>query len=160
MLSDLSAEATREAIMKKMVLGLMGGLIMALVATITVHAGGAAQWLVLDENPDSIFSYDTASVAKPVDGIVRITARVVYTEDGKAQALEVLKPAKEYERLFESRYVYDLNCRGQKSRLINVTHHDEKGKQLKAFDLSAVTEWEKIPPASRMELVSESVCVQ
>jgi hypothetical protein len=142
----------REAIMHNAVLGIF----MILMVTTGAQGGTMAEWLVLDENADSVFSYDKSAVAKPVEGVVRITARVVYTEEGKAEALKML--GKGFERLFESRYVYDLNCTGGTSRLIGVTHLDDGGAPLKAFDLSAVTGWEEIAPATRLDLISELAC--
>jgi len=131
---------------------------MALLVSTTVHAGAEHEWQLLDESPDSYFSFDKAGVTKQPKGFMRITARVLYTEEGKEDALKLLQPAKGYENLSESRYVYDLDCKGQKSKLLRVTHFDKGGTQIKTFDLSDVTLWEEIPPAARLELITEIVC--
>lgn len=144
--------------MTNSIAGVMCGLMMALLVTTTGHAGGEQEWLLLDESPDSNFSLDKGGVKKQSEGILRITAQVLYTEEGKEDALRILQSAKGYENLSESRYVYDLDCKGQKSKLLRVTHLDKKGNKIKTFDLSEVTVWEEIPPAARLELVTDLVC--
>lgn len=148
--------------MAKAIAGTMFMLLAALLVATSSHADArhvaTPEWIVLDENRDSYFSYDKRGVTKPQEGIRRITARVVYTPEGRAEALAILQPAKEYERLSESRYLYDLDCKGNKSKLLNVTHLDAEGARIKTFDMSAVTEWENVPPAARLELISELVC--
>lgn len=148
--------------MAKAIAGVMFMLLAALFVAPTSRsdAGNVAapEWIVLDENRDSLFSYDKAGVTKPQEGVRRITARVVYTPAGRAEALAILQPAKDYERLSESRYVYELDCKGHKSKLLGVTHLDADGAAIKTFDMSAVTEWEEIPPAARLELIRELAC--
>lgn len=148
--------------MKKAISAVISMVLVAFLAGTIAHAdtgrGATPEWIELDENRDSYFSYDKAGVAKPREGIRQITARVVYTPEGRAEALTILQPAKDYERLSESRYVYELDCKGRKSKLLGVTHLDADGARIKTFDISAVTEWEDIPPAARLELINELVC--
>lgn len=148
--------------MAKAISGVMFIILASLLMATGSHAGAhhvaTPEWIVLDENRDSYFSYDKAGVTERRKGIRQITARVVYTPEGRADALTILQPAKEYERLSESRYVYDLDCKGRKSKLLGVTHLDADGATIKTFDISAVTEWEDVPPAARLELINELVC--
>ena len=117
-----------------------------------------ANWQFVDENDDSSFYYDTNSATKPNDQLIQVTVRVVYTDKGKANALTFLKPAKTFANLHESRYLYDFNCTAETSKLMEVTHLDDKGKELKKSDLSADTDWEDILPNTRIGLVSDAVC--
>lgn len=144
--------------MTKSSAGALCGLMMAMLVSTTVHGGGEQEWLLLDESADSNFSLDKGGVKKQSEGVIRITAQVLYTEEGKEDALSMLQPAKGYENLSESRYVYDLDCKGQKSKLLRVTHMDKKGNQIRTVDLSEVTLWEEIPTAARLELVTDLVC--
>lgn len=144
--------------MTRAITGVICGLIMVTILATADLAGAEAAWIALDENQDSYFYYDKNGIVKPEEGIIRVTARVVYTEEGKEDALKILQPAKDYKKLSESHYLYDLNCTGKKSKLLRVTHLDDNGAQLKTFDLSAVTEWEEIPPAARLELILELAC--
>jgi hypothetical protein len=131
----------------------------ALVTTLATPVWCAGpEWVLLDENPDSRFYYDKSAALKPHEGIVRIKTRVVYTEEGKADALKILNASNKLSGLFESRYQHDLDCKKQESRLLEVSHLDEGGVTLKSTDLATSTEWEEIPPDARMGLVLEKVC--
>ena len=128
----------------------------ALWATSAWCAG--PDWVVLDENQDSRFYYDQSG-AKPGEGTVQVRTRVVYTEEGKADALKILEGGdKNFSALFESRYIHELNCKKEQSRLLEARHLDDQGVTLKSTDLASSTEWEEIPPYSRMGLVLEKVC--
>jgi hypothetical protein len=115
-------------------------------------------WLLLDENQGSSFYLNQADMEKPKAGVVRVTARVVYTKEGKAEALKTLAASKTLEKLYETRYRYDIDCSERESRLLEVTHFDKNGGTLKYTNLSAFTEWESIPPEARMALVAEASC--
>jgi hypothetical protein len=117
-----------------------------------------AKWVLVDENDGSSFYFDRNGTTAPRPGVARVKTRVIYTEEGKADALKALHSAKGLENLFESDYVYDIDCAERESRLIGVTHVDQNGGTLKATDLSSFTDWEAIPPESRMALVKDSVC--
>lgn len=158
----LSAEKHKEASMMQGIAAVICGVLFAIFS-----AGAAdpkiawgAEWVLADENPASSFYYDKAGIAKPRKEVIRVTMRVVYTEEGKADALETLTPTKYYEKLSESRYLYELDCRERKSKLLRVTHLDEAGNQIKAFDLSEKTDWEDIPFASRIEAITDNECGQ
>ena len=120
--------------------------------------GAAAQWEQVDENPDhSIFFYDKASVTRPAPGIIRVWARVVYTPEGKADTLQVLKDPV-YQGLAESRFLYDLDCAGNRSQLRQVVHQDATGKTLKEFNLVGKAGWEETPSASRLDFIAIEEC--
>lgn len=146
----------------KAIIGVICGVVWALFPAVAAERGMAwgagPAWVLVDKNPDSSFYYDKAGIAKPREGIMRVTMRVVYTDKGKADALAVLKPAKGYEKLFETRFLYELDCKERKNMLLRVTHFDVAGAQLKTFDLSGKTDWEDIPPDARIEVVADSEC--
>lgn len=121
-------------------------------------SGAGPEWVLVDKNPVSSFSYDKSGITKPREGIIRVTTRVIYTEKGKAETLAVLKPATGYENLYESRFVFDIDCKGGKDKLLRVTHLDRAGAELKMFDLGDKTEWEDIPPDARISVVAETEC--
>jgi len=128
-----------------------------LVAT-KAYAGNNPEWVMLDENPETYFYFDKGDVTKLPEGIVRVTARVVYTAKGKEDALTVLEPAKLFENLAESRYTYNLDCNLRKSKLQSVTHLADNGSAIKTVDLSKVTKWEEITPNERLELIRALAC--
>lgn len=137
------------------------GLVMLVTARPAVAHGAEFAWVLLDDNPEnSAFYFDKAGISKLGKGIFRVTARVVYTPQGKAETLDLLKHAKGFEALAESRYVYNMDCKQGKSRLLNVTHLDSRNARIKTFDLSGVTDWEDIPPAARLELITDEVCTK
>lgn len=123
--------------------------------------GAEAAWVLLDDSSEhSAFYYDKADINKLGKGIFRVTARVVYKPQGREETLDLLKHPKEFEALAESRYVYNMDCKQGRSQLLNVTHLDNKNARIKTFDLSGVTEWEDIPPAARLELITDEVCAR
>lgn len=111
-----------------------------------------------NDNMESTFFYDKNGTTKPKEGFVRVVTRVVYSEEGKAEALKVLSKYKGMDKLFESRYVHDLDCGEKESRLLSATHLAENGASLRSTDLSAVTEPEAIPPETRMWYVLQEAC--
>jgi len=115
-------------------------------------------WVLLDENKDSRFFYDRTGVTEPSGGVVQVNTRVVYTAEGKADALKILSATKNFNRLYETRYRHDLNCEKEESRLLEARHLDKDGVTLKSTDLASATEWEEIPPYARMGMVLEKVC--
>lgn len=128
-------------------------------ATLAASAVAAGpEWVQLDENADSSFYYDKAGKSRPKEGIVRVETRVVYSEQGKADALKTLSTSKDLAKLHESRYLYELNCGERESRLLNAAHLAKGGKVLRSTDLSSFTEWETIPPEVRMILVLQEAC--
>jgi hypothetical protein len=131
-----------------------------LLFAMTQGAAVAAEptWVLADENTGTRFYYDSSGITSPTKGVTRVSVRVVYTEEGKADALEVLEHAPAFEKLFESRYVYDIDCNKKKIHLLRVTHIDDDGKQIKSLNLSANTEWEDIPPGSRLDVVADETC--
>jgi hypothetical protein len=137
------------------------GLVMLSTANSGAAYGAEPDWVLVDDNTNhSAFYYDKAGINKLGKGIFRVTARVVYAPQGKAEALDLLKHAKGFETLAESRYVYNMDCKQSKSQLLNVTHLDSSNAQIKFSDLSGVTEWEDIPPAARLELITDEVCAK
>ncbi|HJV65012.1 MAG TPA: surface-adhesin E family protein [Geomonas sp.] len=121
-------------------------------------SGAEKDWLLLDENQGSSFYISKADLEKPKPGVVRVSTRVVYTPEGKQEALKTLVSSKSLENLYETRYRYDIDCSERESRLLEVTHLDKNGGTLKYTNLSAFTEWEDIPPEARMSLVAEYSC--
>lgn len=115
-------------------------------------------WQKLDENTETSFYFDGSKVEKLPGGVVRITARVVYSDKGKEDALDVLEPATLYAHLAESWYTYDLDCSAHKSKLETVTHLADDGSRIKTVDLAPVTAWETISPNERLELIRELAC--
>jgi hypothetical protein len=129
-----------------------------LVANLAAPAWCAEpDWVLLDENLDSRFYFDQ-SAHKPAQAIVRVRTRVVYTDAGKADALKILGGTKKFDTLFESRYLHDLDCKKDQSRLLEVSHLNEEGVTIKSTELASATEWEEIPPYARMGQVLEKVC--
>lgn len=117
-------------------------------------------WMELDDNMESTFFYDRKGTTKPKEGFVRVVTRVLYSEEGKAEALKVLSKYKGMDKLHESRYVHDLDCGEQESRLLSATHLSQDGTALRSTDLSSVTEPEAIPPETRMWYVMQEACGQ
>ncbi len=123
--------------------------------------GAEADWEFVDTNPaHSDFYYDKSSISRAPDGIVSVWTKVEYTEGGKADTLKILKNAKEYENIAQTQFLYDIDCKGAKSRLKQIVHYDGKGNRIKEFNLAGKTEWEEIPLYSRLESVTDEICPQ
>lgn len=133
----------------------------AVVAAAILAAGlawaAAPDWVLLDENQDSRFYYDQSG-PRPHEGMAQVRTRVVYSDEGKADALKILGNQKKYQGLFESHYQHQVDCTEGRTRLLEATHLDEQGAVLNRSDLSGVTNWELVPAGERMSLVLEKVC--
>jgi hypothetical protein len=149
--------------MRKAIAGIVCSAVLlasALVAALPTSGWCAGpDWVLLDENQGSRFYFDQSGAKNQGTGVVQVRTRVIYTDEGKADALKILEDAKKFARLSESRYLYELDCKKEQSRLLEVRHLDEEGVTLKTTDLATATEWEEISPDGRMGLVQEKACV-
>lgn len=145
----------------------MGNLkrILALIfLTATVAAGSAAfaddgQWVLLDEDPStSNYFYDSATIAPGEDGLVTVWTRAVYTEEGKADALDTIGHPRGFEDLAATSFLYTINCDADMSRLEKVVHRDGRGETIKEYNLAGKTSWEEIEAETRMSLLRDAVC--
>lgn len=118
----------------------------------------APDWIVLDENKESSFFYDKNGTTQVREGVVQVRTRVVYTKLGKKEAVKVLKELPEPARLYESRYIHEIDCNEQEGRLLAATHFDQKGAILRGTDLEPVTVMEYLPPGTRMSLIANEAC--
>ena len=123
-----------------------------------LFAGTAPEWVLVDSDPStSDFYYDKATAGKTPQGIVSVATKAVYSEEGKADALQVLG-AKRYANLAYTLFSYDLDCAKRMSRLRKVVHCDDKGAKIAEFDLAAKSSWEEIPEDSRLDVILTEVC--
>jgi len=120
---------------------------------------GQPDWVMVHSDPShSDFFYDKSAVTATPQGLLTVRAKVVYSAEGKADTLQVLK-AKKYENLAYSEYRYEIMCgEERKSRLQRVSHHDAKGVRIAEFDLAGKTEWEEIPISARLDMVADNEC--
>jgi len=139
--------------------------ILALIfLTATVAVGSAAfagdgQWVLLDEDPStSSYFYDATSVVPGDDGLVTVWTRAVYTEEGKADALDTIGHPKGFEDLAATSFHYTINCDADMSRLEKVMHQDGTGGTIKEYNLAGKTSWEEIEAETRMSLLRDAVC--
>lgn len=137
--------------------------LVALVGLMPVLAGsawcGGPEWVEVDAVPDhSTFTYDKSAVVRPAPGMVGVVARMVYMPAGKDETLELMGNATKYEELAVSFFSYEIDCKGEKSRLTRVVHRDVKGEVITEFDLTGKTDWEEIPAASRLDMIRELEC--
>lgn len=133
------------------------------VGLMPVYAGSAwgsgPEWVEVDAIPDhSTFTYDKSAVVRPAAGMVGVVIRQVYLPAGKAETLKLLGNAKKYAGLAVSFFSYDIDCKGEKSRLTRVVHRDGEGGVIAEFDLTGKTDWEDIPPDSRLDMIREVEC--
>ncbi len=132
-------------------------LLALLVAGRGVYAGSGPEWVLVDTDPStSDFYYDKAAVTTS-QGILRVTTKAVYSEDGKADALQVLD-AKKYANLAYTLFFYELDCSKRTSRLTKVVHTGDKGEKIAEFDLTGKSSWEEIPEDSRLDVVLTEEC--
>lgn len=115
-------------------------------------------WVLMDQNEESTFYYDRNGTNQMGNDMVRVITRVVYSERGKEEALQVLKDLPSQDRLHESRYMYEINCQEMEGRPVSAMHFDEKGTILRSTDLGYQTEPQYLPPRSRMGLVADEAC--
>ncbi|WP_129128446.1 hypothetical protein [Geomonas oryzae] len=131
------------------------------VGMLTASAFAASpDWFMLDENEDSSFFFDRSGVTPLREGVLQVRTRVVYSDQGRKDALKVLKELPDSAPLYETLYSYEINCTEREGHLLAATHLDRKGGTLRSTDLSAVTQWEYLPPDTRMGLVLGQACTR
>ena len=117
-------------------------------------------WFLLDENGDSSFFFDRGAVTALREGVIQVRTRVVYSDRGRKDALKVLKELPDSAPLHETLYSYEINCAEREGHLLAATHLDKGGGTLRSTDLSAFTQWEYLPPDTRMGLVLGQACTR
>jgi hypothetical protein len=129
------------------------------VAGLNEAMAGQPDWLLVNSDPShSDFYYDKSAVTASPQALLTVRAKVVYSAEGKADTLKVLK-AKKYENLAYTEYRYEIMCgEERKSRLQQVSHYDAKGVRIAEFDLVGKTEWEEIPISARLDMVADNEC--
>lgn len=130
------------------------------VTFVTPAFGADPDWIKIDENQESSFFYDRNGTTRTSDTVRQVRTRVVYTDQGKAEALKVLKELPEPAKLYETRYMYEVNCLEKEGHLLGSTHFDKGGAIMKSSDLAAFTQWEYLAPGTRMALVTNQACSQ
>ena len=131
----------------------------AIVATASLVSAADGQWVLIDEDPStSSYFYDTTSVAQGEEGLVSVQTKAVYTEEGKADALDTIGHPKGFEDLAATSFLYTINCDADMSRLEKVVHRDGKGGTIKEYILTGKTPWEEIEAETRMSLLRDAVC--
>lgn len=136
--------------------------LLSLAATVAAGStvfGGDSQWALIDEDPStSSYYYDTTSIVQGEDDLVAVQTKAVYTEEGKADALDTIGHPKGFEDLSATSFFYTINCSGDMSRLEKVVHRDGKGMTIKEYTLTGKTPWEEIEAETRMSLLRDAVC--
>ncbi|WP_224985017.1 surface-adhesin E family protein [Geomonas agri] len=118
----------------------------------------APDWFLLDQNQDSSFYYDRNGNNKVREGVIEVRTRVVYSEQGRQEALKMVKGLPQSAVLHETLYSYEINCEEHEGHLLGVSHLDSNGNILKTSDLAAATQWQYLPPDTRMGLVLQQAC--
>jgi len=135
-----------------------------MVLSATIAAGSPAvaadsQWVLIDEDPaTSNYFYDSTSISPGEEGFVTVWTKAVYTDEGKADALDTIGHPKGFEDLTSTSFNYTINCPGDMSRLEKVVHQDGKGGTIKEYTLTGKTQWEEIEAETRMSLLHDAVC--
>ncbi|BBA71162.1 hypothetical protein KIP69_13295 [Geobacter sulfurreducens] len=135
--------------------------LLSVVAILALTAGSvlAAEWVVLDEDPMlSNFYYDSSSVSRDKEGMVSVWTRAIYSEEGKADALDTMGNPPAFKDLSHTHFLYTIDCKSSKSRLEKVVHFDDKAEPIREYNLSGKTDWEAIDEFTRLGLLQEAVC--
>ncbi|WP_460594644.1 surface-adhesin E family protein [Geomonas sp. Red276] len=120
--------------------------------------GEAPKWVLIDENQGSSYFFNAGEAKPPKAGLVQVTTRVVYTDEGKREALKMLATDGKLANLYETRYHHEIDCDDMESRLLDVTHLDRQGGTLRYTNVSQLTDWEPVAPQARMSLVAALAC--
>ena len=117
----------------------------------------APNWRLFAETQADIgvIYYDAANTTHPSKHIVRTWVRLVYSNQGVA--LQVKELGKRYEDLSYTLILWELNCVGQKNRVLQSTSYSRDGKIISS-NLSQQTEWSSINPGSIGEILYKTVC--
>ena len=132
------------------------GVIFAVIGFISfcfMEARGA-DWKPYAADNNGFSYYDSGSITRPSETIVRVWTKYVFTEGGRAGM--VAKLGAKYRDVDRGLYYSELNCADKTFRLLSTTIYSKEGAVI--FSDSSVKEWKPIPPDSRGEVLYDMVC--
>ena len=117
----------------------------------------APDWRLFAETQAEIgiIYYDAANITHPSKHIVRTWVRLIYSKEGVA--LQVKELGKRYEDLSYTLILWEVNCVGQKNRVLQSTSYSRDAKIISS-NLSQQAEWSSINPGSIGEILYKTVC--
>ncbi len=117
----------------------------------------AEDWRLFAETQADIgmIYYDAANIAHPSKHIVRTWVKLIYSKEGVA--LQVKELGKRYEDLSYTLILWEVNCVGQKNRVLQSTSYSRDGS-VTSSNQSQQAEWSSINPGSIGEILYKTVC--
>ena len=113
-----------------------------------------ADWKYYGSSENCLGHYDTQSITRPSESIVRVRLRWNWTEKFVLRWVE--KYGKKYENFSYSIILQEINCAEKKIRRLSVTQYGHKGSVIDIMDSPSF--WIFIPPESMIESLYKEVC--
>jgi len=111
-------------------------------------------WKPYFGNEYFVGAYETQSITRPSKNIVRVWARMDFTEKGVLNWVAEL--GKRYDNLSHVIFLEEINCAEKKSRSLSQSSYDNKGDVI--ISSNPPSDWEFIVPESIIESLYKEVC--
>ena len=137
----------------KSILGKMGVILFGLIIFGHAEVWGK-DWKLFKKTDDAKFYYDKKDVTHPVQEVVEVWIRQVYTQKGKTDMVNLV--GSRYGHLSYSINALEFNCKARLIRFLSMTYYSENGDVL---DLeNPPDKWESIRSNSMFDALHKEVC--
>jgi hypothetical protein len=122
----------------------------------------AAEWVEYGQSQRvGTYFYDKESLTYERKGIVKLWNKIVYTEEAKANKINLRKKngrdPRDLESLSYTLSSVTFNCNTKETDVSSVAHYDISGKVLESADFKT-PEFRSIPPDSAADTLRKIVC--
>jgi hypothetical protein len=115
-----------------------------------------ADWKLYGEATTSRQYYDSESITRPSQNIVRVWVKLSYTDKGIINM--VGKYGAKYKELSFALVLWEFDCAEKKLRTFSETLYSDNGGVLETSPAGATSEWKLLPPESMAILLLENIC--
>jgi hypothetical protein len=137
--------------------------ILCTIFTLFGVAGHAAEWVLYQESPMGKHYYDKKSVQTQPTGLIDVTTRVVFSADGRKQAVnERVKrglPTEGYADLADNQAHWTYDCRAKTWTINSGVDYGRSQKVLTSFTVDKnLQRWQEVEGNKNFEKLFAIVC--
>jgi hypothetical protein len=141
--------------MKSLSIGLRITLVVIGLSIFTYAEVWGADWKYVGETMEGKVFYDATSITRPSKNIVRVCAKIVYTEKGVIGMIE--EWGSRCENLGNALHLLEFNCSDKMERLLTQDYYSKNGEVIESVKNDMAT-WEFVISGSVGEKLYKAVC--
>ena len=114
----------------------------------------AEDWTFYARTDKYLCFYDSQSITRPSKNIVRVWVKREYTDKG---VIKMVKDwSEKYENISHSIVLEEINCSGEKVRILSLIHYSKEGKVMYRDSNEGL--WNYVGSGSVVEALYKAVC--